>query len=187
MYSSKISDPSFTKYIKNTNQWAAIFAVILATAAIVGFYIYGETSAEAENPEALFIGMGVGGMFLLIALYSTLQRKRSKTWDGTVVDKKIKKKSKNVGSGEDDHWVSYLEYTVVIRSDTGKTVKLTAEDDNTKYNYYKVGDKVRHHKGLNTFEKFDKTGDSIIFCNACASLNDIQDDVCFRCKCPLLK
>ena len=64
---------------------------------------------------------------------------------------------------------------------------MTSKDDATQYNYYKIGDKVRHHGGINTFEKYDKTGDTIIFCNACATLCDIDDDVCFRCKCPLLK
>ncbi len=61
------------------------------------------------------------------------------------------------------------------------------EDDDTLYNYYRIGDRVRHHAGLNSYEKYDKTRDSIIFCAACATLCDIGDDVCYRCKCPLLK
>jgi len=66
-------------------------------------------------------------------------------------------------------------------------VELTAEDDDTVYNYYQTGDRVRHHGGLNSFEKYDKSQDDIVFCNACASLNDINDEYCFRCNCPLLK
>jgi len=187
-FSSRINDPAFAKYMKNTNRWSGIFAVILAIAAVVGFFIYGETSSEAENPEALFIGLGVGGMFLLIALFTIIGKSRSKTWDGTVVDKKIRRKSREQHSGNDDsYWVDYKEYTVFIRSDSGKTHKRSVEDNDTVYNYYQVGDRVRHHKGLNTYEKYDKSKDSIIFCNACASLNDIHDDYCFRCKCPLLK
>ena len=69
----------------------------------------------------------------------------------------------------------------------GKKYDITVDADDTRYNYYKIGDRVRHHKGLNTYEKQNKTGDTIIFCNACASLNDIKEDYCFRCKCPLLK
>ncbi|MDW7669506.1 MAG: hypothetical protein SCJ93_11835 [Bacillota bacterium] len=47
-----------------------------------------------------------------------------------------------------------------------------------KYNYYQTGDKVRHHAELNTLEKYDKSKDKIIFCNACAYLNDIEDEYC---------
>ncbi|HNW03847.1 MAG TPA: hypothetical protein PKI76_00485 [Oscillospiraceae bacterium] len=46
---------------------------------------------------------------------------------------------------------------------------------------------MRHHAGLSTLEKYDKTGDRFIPCNACGTLCDIQEDYCFRCKCPLLK
>ena len=140
-----------------------------------------------DNPEALLIGLGIGGMFLLIALFQTIGRSRSKTWDGVVVDKKIEKKRRQKGSGNDRYWVNYTLYTVVIKTDRGQFHEVRVEDDDTVYNYYQIGDRVRHHKGLNSLEKYDKSGDSIIFCNACASLNDIADDSCFRCHCPLLK
>lgn len=189
-YSDRIHDPAFARYLKNTNRWSAIFSMILAVAAVIGFYIYGETSSEMENPQALFIGMGIGGMFLIIALYTTIARKRSKTWDGVVVDKTIKKKNRrqSTGSGDDYYIHYYSEYAVIVREDgKGKTHRLTAEDDDTVFNYYQIGDRVRHHAGLNSYEKYDKSKDSIIFCSACSTLCDINDDVCFRCKCPLLK
>ncbi|HCO19068.1 MAG TPA: hypothetical protein DIT39_05610 [Tissierellales bacterium] len=190
-YSDRISDPAFSKYLKNTSRWSFIFSLILALIAIIGFYIYGETSNEMDNPQALYIGFGIAGMFLLISLYSTLSRKRSKTWDGVVVDKEIMKKSRqqSTGSGKNDYYIHYYtEYSVTIREDkSGKTHKLTAEDDDTQYNYYNIGDKVRHHGGLNSYEKYDKSNDDIIFCNACATLCDIKDDTCWRCSTPLLK
>ena len=111
-------------------------------------------------------------------------RNKSTTWDGKIVDKKIENKRRR--SKDDESWIDYTRYTVCIRSDKGKIHTTSAEDDDTKYNYYKIGDRVRHHKGLNTYEKEDKSGDTIIFCNACASLNDIHEQYCFRCKCPLL-
>lgn len=189
-FSTKISDPAFAKYLKNTNKWSAIFSIILAMAAIIGFFIYGETSSEMDNPQAMYIGLGIGGMFILIALFQILGRNRSKTWDGTVIDKTIKNKRRrqNTGSDTNDYyWVDYIEYKVIIRSDSGKKHEITAEDDTTVYNYYEKGDRVRHHGGLNSYEKYDKSKDSIIFCAACGSLNNIEDDNCFRCKCPLLK
>jgi len=184
-YSSKINDPAFAKYVKDTNRWSGYFSLGLALVAVLGFFIYGEVSDEMENPEALYIGLVIGCMFLLIAFYQITSRNSSKTWDGTVVDKKITTKRRH--DKYQDYWKEYQEYKITIKADNGKKHELTDEDDDTKYNYYKIGDKVRHHKGLNSFEKQDKSDDTIIFCNACASLNDIQEDYCFRCKCPLLK
>lgn len=186
-YSHLINDPAFARYVKNTKVWSLAFAAVLAVIAIIGFYIYGETSREMDNPEALYIGLGIGGMFLLIALFQTIGRNRSTTWDGIVVDKKTEKKRHKRKSGNDKYWESYQLYLVGIKMDNGKMHYLRHEDDDTIYNYYRIGDKVRHHKGLNTLEKYDKSGDDIIFCNACASLNDIKDEKCFRCSCPLLK
>ncbi len=186
-YSERINDPAFARYRRNSVVWSFSFAAILALAVIIGFYIYGETSGEMDNPQALYIGLGIGGMFLTIALFQTISRSRSVTWDGVVIDKKMENRRQQVRSGNQERLVRYTRFTVVIKTDTGKTYELNADDDDTKYNYYRIGDQVRHHKGLNSLEKYDKSGDSIIFCNACASLNNINDDRCHRCSCPLLK
>lgn len=187
-FSHKISDPALARYVQNSNRWAAIFSIILAVVAVVGFTVAGEMGGEVENPESFFIGLGIGGMFLVIAMFQIAGRKRSKTWDGQVVDKKVEQKKQKKNSGNDDYyWEKYLLYTVVIRSESGKLHRISAKNDDTVYNYYKVGDRVRHHAGLNSYEKYDKSQDSIVFCSACSSLNDISADYCFRCKCPLLK
>jgi len=186
-YSGRINDPAFARYRRNSAVWSFAFAAILALAAIIGFYIYGETSTEMDNPQALYIGLGIGGMFLAIALFQTIGRSRSIAWDGVVIDKKTEKKRRQEKYGNEERWVRYIHYTVVIKTEAGKIYEINADDDDTQYNYYRIGDRVRHHKGLNSLEKYDKSGDSIVFCNACASLNDINDDRCHRCSCPLLK
>ncbi len=141
-----------------------------------------------DNPESLYIGFAIGGMFLLIAFFQVLGRKRSKTWDGTVEDRQVRKKTERRRYGNDDvRYEDYHEYSVVIRSDSGKKHVIRAKNDDTLYNYYRTGDRVRHHAGLRSYEKYDKRGDKFIPCNACATLNDIHNDYCFRCKCPLLK
>lgn len=184
-FSPKISDPALARYVRHRLLWPVIFASILAAVAIVGFYIYGERSAEMDNPQALHTGLVVGGMYLAIALCHVLGRNKEKTWDGTVEDKRISRRRRRRRYSEG--YADYLEYTVVIRSDRGKKYLLRAENDSTRYNYYRIGDRVRHHEGLNSYEKYDKSGDEIIFCNACATLCKITDEHCFRCRCPLLK
>ena len=78
-YSPKINDPVFARYIKSSNSYSAYFALGLAVIAVIGFFIAGETSDKLKNPEAVYYGLVIGGMFLLIALYQILGRKRSKT------------------------------------------------------------------------------------------------------------
>lgn len=186
-YSDRINDPAFARYRRHSIAWSFIFASVLAVIVIVSFYIYGETSYEMDNPQALYIGLGIGGMFLSIALLQTISRMSDSTYDAVLVDKKIEKKKRRTKSGDDYYIEKYTLYTLTFKTDKGKIKTISVDDDDTQYNYYKIGDKVRHHKGLNSFEKYDKSGDSIIFCNACASLNDINDDKCYRCSCPLLK
>lgn len=187
-FSQKISDPAFKKYLKNSNQWSFIFSLGLALIAVVGFYIAGELEADGlSNPESLYIGCAVGAMFVTIALFQILGRKRSKTWDGQVIDKKSKNKAKEVKSGGGSYIKRYTEFTVFVRSDSDKKYVISVDDDDTLYNYFNVGDRLRYHGGLNTYEKYDKTGDDIIFCAACSTLCDIKEDTCYRCKCPLLK
>ncbi|MPN17241.1 hypothetical protein SDC9_164592 [bioreactor metagenome] len=105
-----------------------------------------------------------------------------------MTDKKVEKKRRKKSTGDNDYdWEDYTVYNVFIRSDSGKLHTIRVENDSTVYNYYQMGDRVRHHPGLNSYEKYDKSKDDIIFCAACASLNDIGNDFCTRCKCPLLK
>ena len=186
-YSTKINDPAFKKYIKDTKTWSLLFAVILSLIVTISFYIYGETSNEMENPEALFIGLIISAMFIAIALFQVISINKTKTFDGVVIDKKIEEHSRRRHTANNDYYIEeYLVYYVLIKADNN-TISLRAEDDDTVFNYFNIGDKVRHHGKLKTYEKYDKSNDSIIFCNACSSLNDIESDYCFRCKCPLLK
>jgi hypothetical protein len=184
-YSSKIYDEAFQKYSQDTKNWNYLFALIIAVAAIAGFYLYGEFSDEMDNPDALYIGLIIGSIFLMIGVYASKSRDNIETWDGVVIDKKTKITTKDIGypGTKAEKYV----FTIYIKSESGKVHEIREEDDDTVYNYYKIGDKVRYHGNLKSYEKFDKSGDEIIFCNACAFLHDISESVCRNCGCPLLK
>ncbi len=174
-YSLKIHDPRFDKYIKNTKDYKYQFGFALAIIAVVGFYLYGELSDEMDNPEAFHIGLVIGGMFLLIGIYSAFSRKKEATWDGEVVEKEIQEKEKST------------DFIVYFEDENHKRYERRTENDATVYNYFKIGDKVRYHGKLRSFEKFDKSKDAIIFCNACAFMHEIDEHICRNCGCPLLK
>ena len=181
-YSNKIHDQAFDKYLQNTKNWKFQFSVILAALAVGGFYLYGNFSNEMNNPEALRIGLVIGLLFVVIGFFSGRSR-TGRDWDGMVTDKKTKKIWKDIGYGASK--AECLVYTVYIKSETGKIHEIRSENDDTVFNYFKIGDKVRRHERLKSFEKFDKSNDDIIFCNACAFLHHIDEDVCRNCGCPL--
>lgn len=184
-FSPRIQDPVFDRFRKKNQTWALLFAGILFVAATVGFPLYGNISGALDWPRSLYYGMGIGGLFVIIARMQTVHKGRDKTWDGTVVDKKAVRKQRY---GNDGHSVSYdMQYTVVIRKDNERTKKHRMINQPGLYNYLRIGERVRHHKGFWVYEKYDKSKDAETMCIACAKMNSILADVCSRCKCPVLK
>ncbi|MGQ8336554.1 hypothetical protein ACUNWD_08395 [Sunxiuqinia sp. A32] len=184
-YSSKIHDQAFDKYAQNTKDWGFLFSAILAIIVISSFYAYGEFSDEMDNPEAIQIGFIIGLMFLLIGYVAGRSTTKAQTWDGVIVDKKTKTTTKDIGypGVKAERHV----FTILIKDGNGRIHEIRDEDDETVFNYYNIGDKVRYHGKLKSYEKYDKSKDEIIFCNACAFLHDIEEDICKNCGCPLLK
>jgi hypothetical protein len=174
-YSGRIHDPCFDRYIKRTKDYRFLFAFVLAFIAVTGFYVYGETSRAMDNPEAFYVGLTIGILFFAIGIYAAFSGKATLTWDGTVVDKAIVQKKENT------HFIVYVEDQKRHRH------QIVAENDSTLYDYYKIGEKVRYHGKLKTYEKFDKSQDDVCFCNACCFMNTKQADKCINCGCLLLK
>lgn len=183
-FSSKINDPAFLKYKKKSAGWSFIFSFILAVIAIIGFPIYGNASGEIDWPESLYYGAGIGGMFIVIALLQTLKRGLDKTWDGVIEDKKTYT-VREIDRDGPDHF--HRMYILKVRKDSGGLKKHKWRDIPGPYDYYNIGDRVRHHRGFYYYEKFDKSRDSVIMCASCLTMNDIHTQTCSRCKCPLLK
>jgi len=186
-YSERINDPRFSQYRKNETRWAWIFNLIIGSAAIIGFYFYGEQSADMDNPQSLYIGLAVAGMYTAITILSTMGKKRGQDWEGVVVGKEVQEKRRFISRGHDRYFQNYILYTVSFEKYGGGQYEISHEDCSVVYDYYQERDRVRFHGRLGTLEKYDKSRDTIVFCNACSSLNELNDTDCFRCGCPLLK
>jgi len=184
-FSERIHDPAFARYLKNSKRWSYIFSLILFAVAVIGFPIYGQKSGEIAMPQSLYYGIGIGGMFVVIAFFTNLSRSRDSTWDGVVVDKKV---SKQVRRDEDSSFsTTTWIYETRVKRDSGKITKYRQQNNDTIYNYFQIGDRVRHHKGFSVYEKYDKSRDIHLFCIACAKKVEVSVDRCPRCKCPILK
>jgi len=83
-YSTKIHDPAFERYRQNSKTYCFLFGLGLALAAIIGFYLYGESGGDMENPEAVTVGFVIGGMFLLIGVYAARSKNVRPRWEGVV-------------------------------------------------------------------------------------------------------
>ena len=104
------------------------------------------------------------------------------------MEKMDERKRERRNTGDDDwEWEEYTQYSVIVRSDEGKTKTTTARNSSDVFNYYNIGDRVRHHKGLALFEKYDKSRDAQVMCVACGNFVSFAEDKCPRCRVPLLK
>jgi len=138
-FSLRINDPAFAAYQKKSTAWSFIFAGILALAAAVGFPVYGKVSRDIEWPGSLFYGLGIGGMFLIIALIQTLRRNRDQTWEGTVAYKDsyrersgrnrrtyrtvyVLKIDKDGGGTKQHKWRDFPGPSIIIRLETGSGI-----------------------------------------------------------------
>ncbi len=182
-YSDKINDPQIATVMKKINSSGMVFAFIFAVVAVVGFTVAGAVEVgDFELPSAFYMGLGFGGLLILIPFIQMARAKKDKTWDGVIVDKKVKQPSYS----ERQRGYYQTQYWLHIRLDNGKNKIIPSTEE--LFNYYQIGEHVRHHAGTShILEKYDKSYDTIIYCITCTSKNDINNDTCYRCKCPLLK
>jgi hypothetical protein len=183
-YSSRINDPQIAAALKKNIKAGMGFTLILAVVMVLGFT--GAGAAEVgglELPSALYMGIGLGAILFVIAIFQMIKAKNDKTWDGVIVDKTIKKPSHADRQGGNYQ----TRYFIHLQLDNGK--KKTIPSTTELFNYYQTGERVRHHAGTADHipEKYDKSRDASIYCVVCSSRNDISDDRCHRCKSPLLK
>jgi hypothetical protein len=177
-------EPAVLARAAKNKKAAWIFTVVLTIAFPAGFFIAGNVTDDLPLNEAVIIGIGLGLLMLLIGLVR-ISRMKSGTWDGTVTDKKHKQ---IVERNQDDSHARYRTvYTLVLTEDNGKKHKLNYTDNRALYDYLNIGDRVRCHMAFSTYEKYDKSRDSMLFCNICGTINDITSDTCKSCRLPLFK
>lgn len=183
-YSDKIHDPRIAAALKKMNKGGMVFTLVLAVLAVIGFSIAGALGAGGfELPSAFFFGLILGGLLIVLALFQRARGKKDGTWDGVIVDKTYKE----AGYAERRTGDHRTRYSVHIRREDGSVKKLSCTEE--LFHYYQVGEHVRHHAGTveHVLEKHDKSRDSVIYCIVCSTKNEIQNDICRRCKSPLLK
>lgn len=183
-WTSRHLDPAVIQRAEKNKKNAWAFTIFLTVAFPVGFSLAGLLMDDLPLNEAVIIGVGLGLLMLIIGIFR-ISRMKSGIWEGTVIDKKQKRK---MDHSQDDNVVSHKTiYTIVVAEDNGKQHKLNYTDNTALYNYFNIGERIRCHLSFGTYEKYDKSRDNTIFCNVCGAINDISQDQCKSCRLPLFK
>jgi uncharacterized membrane protein/ribosomal protein L40E len=156
------------------------------------------TSAYISTPSAAVASAAAAGAaFYMTKLYLIFDR----TWDGEVIAKEkqytysktlgmmIRNPSKKLPRDKQGNVIPFVKSILTVRRSDGKIIKYTDVDDDESKTvcYYRIGDRVRHHAGLELYEKEDKTQDRRILCLRCLSLEPKENAKCRSCGFPLLK
>lgn len=180
-WSDKLSDPMIEKAALRQRRSARMFGIIFGILFPVGLSVAGFLIKPLPLVPAVITGFALGLIMILIA-YSRLRSLDKPIWEGAVADKTavehFDKKTPNKAR---------TDYTIVFKGISGGKKKLRFKNDSKAYDYYNIGDKVRYYPVFGTYEKRDKSHDSIIFCNVCSCENPIDSRKCKRCKSPLFK
>jgi ribosomal protein L40E len=183
-WTTRHQDPVVLARAAKNKRIALGFTLFLVIAFPAGFALASLFGESLPMDQALLIGIGLGLLMLVIGLVR-LAGMKAGTWDGTVTDKQQKQKMDN--SQEDSVVRHNMIYTIVVTETSGKTHMLKYTDNRAMYDYIHVGDRVRCHEAFGTYEKYDKSRDSLIYCNVCGKQNDISADQCRSCHLPLFK
>ena len=114
-----------------------------------------------------------------------LLKNHARAWEGTVVKlRALRLPRRGLPSGQKERF--FTEYSVICKTDANSRRALRFTDDPARYAYFKLGDRVRACPALGTFEKYDRTGDDVIYCPLCGERNEIGNARCGVCEHPLV-
>lgn len=180
-FSKLVDTPEVVAILSKQNKRNNIIFIVGSILPLIVCVIIGIFS-EMKFTDLLLIGVAVSLVFFLFGLISKLKKKRSKSYIGTVIEKKeVQKKKKN-----DDAYIT--EYVITIRDDKGKDHKEVEGPLIRSYNYLNVGERVRYLPQFPyPFEKEDKAKDGEMICMFCSRKTSIYNICCQHCKNPVIK
>lgn len=189
-FSDRINHPEVIKEIADREKKGRGCIFIGIPMPFIIYLIVSLVSDEVSTKDALVFGGGISVVLLVLFIFGSFLTNAKRSWDGIVVDKRSKDKSRRMRDGEIQY---YTQYTIYFRTDRGKkeycvTSSNGAPDYRDYFDYLNVGDRVRYYPHLSFhYEKYDKTHDSEIPCMFCNTMNDILNDRCETCNNLLFK
>lgn len=182
-YSQRVDSDEMKAYLAMQRRWRNLFLCLVVIAPIVGFCIYALCSQDITISEALMYGPIVSLIMFCFGIYPTIKQKLQKPYIGTVIEKR----DKLILYDEDDA-PDRTKYYIVTRDTNGKKHTHKSTGYEGIYRYLKIGDEIRFLPQFPApFEKKKEPNDTHTCCVFCQSIVSLDDDICPRCKAPVLK
>lgn len=187
-YSDKISDPAFHPATPKESSKQTLKYLLFAVPLLVLVVLW-RTDVLATWLFALLVALCV-----VTALPPILKERRQAedtTYDGNIVSVERREPVSEADIRRLDAATrnKMILHTLRIRDDAGKvhTYERTGGLGEDLRTYYHPEDRVRHHKGFDLPEKYDKSGDDTVICIVCGRLNSMDSRRCTECGTVLLK
>ncbi len=185
-YSPRIADPSYARVRRKTIGRKLLLVVVLVIAAAVTLLWLSvdlsEVAALIAITNSSLAAAAVAGLLVVVVVAGLVSWLRvgasDDAWDAVVVA------SDYEDVYDDDHNYLGRMYYVKLRRTDGQQETIF-EDTPLYYGRLRDGERVRKHRGLPGYERYDKSDPEII-CVACQHLTSTQADRCPNCDVPLL-
>lgn len=166
----------------------SIIISLLIEAAFVGVGIFWSTHTGFGNGWLAILLMGFIGLFG-VKVSGLLDYILDKNCEGKIIEIKETTGDKTkTAYGQMINFDSKIsKLAIYVQKPDGDVKLYNTSFEKVPHDYYKVGDEVRHYRGLKLFEKRDKSKDAKIICSVCESYVSIDEDYCPFCKYKLLK
>lgn len=188
-WSSLYFQPDVQKYVSKKKRVALRRALYIVVLPFIIFFALGLVFPQLNTTVFMWIGIGLSLLMIPFVVRRYIQL-ATPVWEGEVISKSEEKRAYRQSKKEKDsneQAITYIEYKVNIKKDDGKLFKLSDKNKSVYYDFFNVGDRVRCFPIFETYEKYDKTKGSFIFCLVCGQKNPIENVQCEACKAMLFK
>lgn len=187
-YSDRISDPAYqVPEVKSDGRQSLRYLLFIVPVAVI--VLLWRSGVYGTGIFALLMVITV-----IAALPPILRERRQledHTYDGTVesVARREPVSSADARRIDPKTRQKLAFHTIRIVGEDGKlrTYERTAHMEEDYRTYYRTGDRVRHHRGFELPEKYDKSADDVIVCIVCGQVCPMDARKCGECGAPLLK
>lgn len=185
-YSQRVDSDEVKAYLAMQRRWANICLCIVVILPLVIISIYASYTGKMTIPEALGYGVVLSLIMFCFGIYPTIKRKMQKPYVGTVIDMREKIRVVSDEDGGCDR--IRITYYIVTRDTYGKKHTHKSTGYEGMYKFLRIGDEIRFLPQFPVpFEKKKTPNDKLTCCVFCQSIVSLDDDICPRCKGPVLR
>ena len=166
----------------------SIIISLLIEGACVGIGVFWSTRTLYGNGWLAIVLMGCIGL-AGVKISGLLDFILDRNCEGKIIEIKETTEDKTkTAYGQMINFDSKIsKLAIYLQKPDGNVRLYNTSFEKVAHDYYKVGDEVRHYRGLKLFEKKDKSKDDKIICVVCESYVSIDEDHCPFCKYKILK